>query len=153
MSFNLWEAPQTLYVNHRGELEALLVNRLRCRETAADISQEAFVRLCRTEDLARIGNLKAYLFRIALNLVNDYYRSQSVREAVTVSFPEEEAPDAEDRRSAETVFLAEDQLATLVEALAEMSPLCQRIFYLIGVTQLRSGYREAQPDKRAPPLE
>jgi RNA polymerase sigma factor (sigma-70 family) len=121
---------QTLYVNHCGELEAFLMNRLHCRDTAADISQEAFIRLCRSEDLTRIGNLKAYLFRIALNLVNDHYRSQSVREAVTVPFPEDEAPDAEDRRSAEMVFLAEEQLEMLVASLAEMSPLCQRIFYL-----------------------
>jgi RNA polymerase sigma factor (sigma-70 family) len=130
MSFIPVEALHTLYVDHRGELEALLVSRLRCRDTASDISQEAFVRLCRSEDLARIGNLKAYLFRIALNLVNDYYRSQSVREAVTVHFPEGESPDAEDRRSAEIACSAEQQLETLVRSLAEMSPLCQRIFYL-----------------------
>ncbi len=130
MSFLPQEALQELYVNHRGDLESLLFSRLRCRDTASDISQEAFVRLCRTDDLSQVGNLKAYLFRTALNLVNDHFRSQSVREAVTVQLPEDVMADAEDRRSAETVFLAETQLDELVSALAQLSPLCQRIFYL-----------------------
>ncbi|MDD5033685.1 MAG: RNA polymerase sigma factor [Methylococcaceae bacterium] len=125
MPFIPQDSLQELFVNHRGELEALLFSRLRCRDTASDISQEAFVRLCRSDDLGKVGNLKAYLFRTALNLVNDHFRSQSVREAVTVQLP-----DTADRRSAETVFLAEKQLDELVKALAQLSPLCQRIFYL-----------------------
>jgi len=130
MSFIQQEALQALYVNHRGELEALLFSRLRCRDTASDLSQEAFVRLCRAEDLGTVGNLKAYLFRTALNLLNDHYRSQGVREAVTLPGLDDAPPDAEDRRSAETVALAEEQVEELAKALAQLSPLCQRIFYL-----------------------
>jgi RNA polymerase sigma factor (sigma-70 family) len=125
--------PETLasvYVNHRGELEALLFSRLRCRDTASDISQEAFLRLCRVEDLGQIQNLKAYLFRTALNLLNDHYRRNSVREEITVPLTDDNPPEAEDRRSPETAYLAESQLDELVAAMERLSPLCQRIFYL-----------------------
>ncbi len=44
MSFPPQEALQELYINHRGDLESLLFNRLHCQDTASDISQEAFVR-------------------------------------------------------------------------------------------------------------
>lgn len=130
MSVQLRNTLQSLYVNHRGELEAWLYSRVNCRDTAADISQEAFVRLCRVEDLGKIENLKAYLFRTALNLLTDHYRSKNAREEVTVQFPDDIPPEAEDRRSPETAFLAESQLDDLAKVMERLAPLCQRIFYL-----------------------
>lgn len=108
----------------------MLYSRVRCRETAADICQEAFVRLCRSEDLGSVGNLKAYLFRTAQNLVIDYYRSQTVRHATLVSWPDDTPPEVEDLRCAETVALGEEDLDRLIEGMSSLSPLCQRIFYL-----------------------
>jgi RNA polymerase sigma-70 factor (ECF subfamily) len=127
-----------LFFDHRDELESALLKRLRCPETASDLLQEAFVRLCRSQDLEQIGNLKAYLFRIALNLVNDHFRSQKVREIIV-----HEEPDSlywhEDRRhrDGETLALDQERLALFVQALEELSPLCQRIFYLNRFEGLR----------------
>lgn len=121
----LWQ----LFRECRGELEAMLVNRLRCRDTASDLSQEAFLRLCRAQDLGRVENLKAYLFRTALNLLNDHYRAVAVREIIVPESPETPL-EAEDLRSAENAMLAGEQLERVVAALEELSPQCQRIFYL-----------------------
>lgn len=85
---------------------------------------------CRSEDLSQVGNLRAYLFRTAQNLLFDHYRSQSVRNAAIADWPEPTLPDAPDLRCAETVVLGEQALDSLIGALAELSPLCQRIFYL-----------------------
>jgi RNA polymerase sigma-70 factor (ECF subfamily) len=130
MSFQAQQSLKELYVSCHGELEAVLFSRVRCRETAADICQEAFVRLCRSEDLSSVGNLKAYLFRTAQNLLIDYYRSQTVRSAAIVEWPDDTPPEVEDLRCAETVALGEQDLDRLIEGMASLSPLCQRIFYL-----------------------
>lgn len=130
MSFQARQTLQELYLDCRGELEAVLFARLRCRETAADICQEAFVRLCRSDDLGNVANLKAYLFRTALNLLLDHYRSQTRREATTVEWIDDAPLEAEDQRCAETVALGEQELDRLIDGLATLSPLCQRIFYL-----------------------
>lgn len=130
MSFQPNQALQELYINCHGELEAVLFSRVRCRETAADICQEAFMRLCRADDLGNVGNLKAYLFRTALNLLLDHYRSQTRHEATTVEWIDDAPLEAEDQRCAETVALGEQELDRLIDALATLSPLCQRIFYL-----------------------
>jgi len=119
-----------LYLTCHGELEAVLYARVNCRETAADLCQEAYARLCRIDDLAGVGNLKAYLFRTALNLLCDYYRSQSMRHAVTADWPADAPPEAEDLRCAQTVALGEEELDQLIAALASLPPQCQRIFYL-----------------------
>ncbi|WNB77792.1 RNA polymerase sigma factor [Methylomonas koyamae] len=130
MPFPTSQSLQELYLDCRGELEAALFARLRCRETAADLSQEAFVRLCRSGDLSQVGNLKAYLFRTAQNLLFDHYRSQNVRNAAIADWAEPTLPDAPDLRCAETVALGEQALDSLIGSLAQLSPLCQRIFYL-----------------------
>lgn len=119
-----------LYLTCHGELEAVLYSRVNCRETAADLCQEAFARLCRVDDLGGIGNLKAYLFRTALNLLYDHYRSQAGNKTQYLDWQTDTQAEAEDWRCAETVALGEEQLNALIDALAGLPPQCQRIFYL-----------------------
>jgi RNA polymerase sigma-70 factor (ECF subfamily) len=130
MSFQPNPAVQNLYISCRGELEAVLFSRVGCRETAADISQEAFTRLCRASDLSNVDNLKAYLYRTAMNLVIDHYRNHATHTASVVECLDDAIPEVKDRRCAETVVLGEQELDQLVDSLSALSPLCQRIFYL-----------------------
>ena len=67
-----------LYRRHRGELLAYLTRRVNCRETANDLLQEAFIRLMNSE-VAKIGNVRAFLYRIANNLSIDHGRRIRVR--------------------------------------------------------------------------
>lgn len=130
MTFQPKQAIHELYLDCQGELEAMLNARLNCQETASDICQEAFVRLCRAEDLSGVANLKAFLFRTATNLLTDHYRSQAVHSAHKVEWHDDYALGVEDHRCAETVAKAEQELVRLVEALSMLPPLDQRIFYL-----------------------
>ncbi|MDN7144237.1 RNA polymerase sigma factor [Pseudomonas sp. JQ170] len=67
-----------LYQRHRSELLAFLTRRVRCRETALDLLQDAFVRLMHSER-GQVGNLRAFLYRIANNLSIDHARRTQVR--------------------------------------------------------------------------
>ena len=67
-----------LYQRHRNELLAFLTRRVRCRETARDLLQDAFVRLMHSER-GDVGNLRAFLYRIANNLSIDHARRNQVR--------------------------------------------------------------------------
>ncbi len=131
MQFSRQVVVRQLFIDSRDELESVLLRRLRCPKTASDLLQEAFLRLCRTKDLEHSGNLKAYLFRIAVNLLSDHFRSQKVREIV-VHEPTKSLDEHADRRlqDGETHVLDLEQLALFVQALKELSPRCQRIFYL-----------------------
>ena len=47
---------KALYLAHRGEIQAYLDRRLRCKETAADLTQDAFIRLSEQMGRTRIDN-------------------------------------------------------------------------------------------------
>jgi RNA polymerase sigma-70 factor (ECF subfamily) len=130
MSSSLNQTLQALYVDYQGELEAVLFSRVRCKETAADICQEAFSRLCRLEDISHIQNLKAFLYRTALNLLLDHHRLQNSHKISDQEDSYEFECEHEDMRCAERSALARQQLDQLLAALSELPPLCQRIFYL-----------------------
>ncbi|MDP1465492.1 RNA polymerase sigma factor, partial [Klebsiella pneumoniae] len=66
---------KALYLAHRGEIQAYLDRRLRCKETAADLTQDAFIRLSEQMGRTRIENFRAYLFSAARNLFIDRTRS------------------------------------------------------------------------------
>ena len=75
------------------------------------------------------NNLKAYLFRTALNLLTDHYRNQ-LRNPASAEGVNYFLLETEDRRCAETVALGEQALDHLIDTLETLSPLRQRIFYL-----------------------
>lgn len=119
-----------LYRQCQGELEGMLYKRVRCQETAADLCQEAFKQVCQVDDLSKVNNLKGYLYRTAMNLLCDHIRKKSVWADTIVEWPEDSGQDGTDTRSAEWVTLKEEQLQLFVDALSELPPLCQRVFYL-----------------------
>ncbi|HSE60595.1 MAG TPA: RNA polymerase sigma factor [Nitrospiraceae bacterium] len=112
------------------DLQRFLTSRVTCEATAADLTQEAFLRLAQIPNLEAIENLRTYLFRIANNLVIDHHRA---RARTRCSSPEDESalveyPDA--AATPEAAILAKEELAVVLQALEELSPLCRRIFIL-----------------------
>lgn len=71
-----WPWPETL----DQELLRFLGSRLNCRETAADLAQETFLRLHRYAREKPPENPRALAFRIAENLAIDHQRRTSFRE-------------------------------------------------------------------------
>ncbi|MBF8727056.1 hypothetical protein IR008_13245 [Pseudomonas putida] len=54
-----------LYQRHRNELLAFLTRKVRCRETARDLTQDTFVRLLHSEH-GHVGNLRAFLYGLSI---------------------------------------------------------------------------------------
>lgn len=64
-----------LYEKHRSSLISSIARLTNCRETAADLAQEAYIRLLLHGSETGISHPEAYLFRIGRNLAIDYQRS------------------------------------------------------------------------------
>lgn len=127
-----------LFLEQRKALEAFVARRTGNRQVAADLTQEAFLRLARLPGGERIDNLRAFLFTVAGNLVLDHQR-QAARRGLS----EGELPDDEPACSAPGLperLAAEQEQQLLRDAIAALPEPRRRIFLLYHVEGLT--YRE-----------
>ena len=119
---------QALYRLHASEIKTYLRRRVRCAETAAELTQETFVRFMRSAARTPIESPRAYLYRIAANLLTDHSRKKSVRLEVV----SEDAVDqvADSHPGAEQTVLAKEELRRLQQAVDVLPPRRQEIFIL-----------------------
>lgn len=115
--------PEELFRRHSPELLRFFTRQTRCSELAADLRQETWLRLQgrRTEE---IGNVRAFLYRIARNLLIDHHRQQQNRpqsapldEALESELPDPERAIEDSRRLARLQLLMHELPEHLRQAL------------------------------------
>jgi RNA polymerase sigma factor (sigma-70 family) len=136
---NLTAAPASALIDHYlGQREAL-ARFLRARMGPAgdveDVLQDIYLRVAAVADGADIQNPRAYLYRLASNLLLDRVRSQ--RQAIVRDDAWRQAhhrvgpvEDIADTPSAEDVLAGRQRLAALLQALEALPPKTRRIFQM-----------------------
>lgn len=90
------------------------------RETAQDLTQEVFLRVCRTlGDYRHYGKFENFLYVIAGNLCKDHYKKR-----LTYSLDELEVPETE------TGFARSEDQIVMEQAITALPELEQEIVYL-----------------------
>ena len=128
---------QDLYRQYGQELQGYLSRRLKCAETAADLTQEAFVRLIRGGPQGLVDNPRAYLYRIASNLLTDHYRDQTRRpraSAEPLSIAVVDGTPGQER-----ALLAKDRVGHLEQAIGELPPRQREVLLLHKLEGLSYG--------------
>ena len=117
-----------LYLEHEQELRRHLTRRLACADTAGDLTQEAFARLLRRQAAEPLDNPRAYLFRIAANLVTDHFRRRARSPAQP---PDGGIDDLVDQGAGpDRTLLAREDLTRLKRAIDELPPRRREILLL-----------------------
>jgi RNA polymerase sigma-70 factor (ECF subfamily) len=111
------------------ELHRFLVRRLRGSQQAQDLAQEAYLRLLRVERGELVRQPRAYLYRIAVNLVSEF-RLRARREPIT--YDSDTLAELAEIASVETSSDAQraadaEQVETLLE---QLPPLYRAILIL-----------------------
>jgi RNA polymerase sigma-70 factor, ECF subfamily len=108
------------------ELKRKLTRRLGSADTAAEVLHETYLRLDGVVELARVRNPGGLLYRIALNVAMDGYRSDArwLRRAELETLTHVE----ENQLTPERIVLARSEIAMLELALTEMPPQRRAIF-------------------------
>ena len=86
-----------LYSEHHGWLLAWLRRKLGCRQNAADLAQDTFVRLLQRTERLELKAPRAFLRTIARGLVIDHWRREEIERAYLETIPhlpEAETPSA-----------------------------------------------------------
>jgi len=119
---------QALYLEHGPEIRRYLARRISCADTAQELVHEIFLRLLRMRQVEPIDDPRAYLYRIAANLVADHFRRENgQRRADGADLLDGIADTAPGQ---ERTVLARDEVRRLERAIDEMPPRRREIFLL-----------------------
>jgi len=116
-----------VFQEHRSELLAYMAARLRCPFTAHDLVQELFLKIFALERSGEIANAKAFVFRMAANLVIDHQRRTS-RQGALLAQVESYLNGTASVPSPERQAMAQEELRDLAAAIERLSPTTRRIF-------------------------
>jgi RNA polymerase sigma-70 factor (ECF subfamily) len=114
-----------LYRTHHSWLQGWLSRRVGCRENAADLAQDTFVRLLKSRQSTHLREPRAYLSSIARGLMIDQYRRRELERAYLESvqlLPEQHVPSAESR------LLILDALERIDRMLDKLKPRVRQAF-------------------------
>lgn len=118
-----------LIQQYRDELLSFLIQRYHCPEAAADILQDAYLRLLSHSSGDAIQNPRAFLYRIVSNLAIDYHRIDN-RNRARHADAAELADLADDEPALEHQIYTFEQIECLKRAVAELPPRCREVFIL-----------------------
>ncbi|OLS59554.1 RNA polymerase sigma factor [Pseudomonas putida] len=137
MSSMSTEELERAFKAHSRELRVFLYRQLHSTETAADLTQETWLRMLRQRPRTPVENLRAFIFRIARNLAIDHVRSRASRERHDQGLAYLYEVTGETPELIDTVA-ASQELETLDAALKRMGEPEQSIFLkcrLQGIAQ------------------
>lgn len=117
---------------YHGSLLSFLRQRLRIGEDAADVAQEAYIRMLQYEGSHEVQSPSSLLFRVAINIANDLNRSEHVRHAAD-HFPVDGLDIDSGLPSPEREVAATQDLELLYEAIEQLPTKCRQVFLLSRV--------------------
>ena len=126
-----------LFLAHRRELHAYLTRKLRNADTAADLTQETFLRFAelRGRDQGMVvANERSYLYRTAHNLAVDHLRREQRRKTDACESVLETAPD--NGPSPEEIVSGRDELTIVRAAIHELPERTKQVFILTRIDGL-----------------
>lgn len=114
---------------YHDSLIRFLRQRLRVKEDAVDIAQEAYIRMLQYEGSQKIDSPSSMLFRIAINIATDQFRADAARQVSgQVSIDDMELPSQQP--SVDREIAAEQDLELLYQAIEGLPPKCRQVFLL-----------------------
>lgn len=140
---------RSLFLEHNATLMRFLRLRVKSEQEARDIAQEAYVRLLQLDQQGAVSFMRAYLFKIANNLVTDRARKQQVRakchhDPMFELSVDELAPDR---------YAAARQEIEIVEHALQELPLIVRTAFLLrridGLSTVEIGHRLGVTERSA----
>lgn len=122
-----------LYSSHHGWLYQWLWRKLGCRDGAADLAQDTFMRMLTTQSADSLREPRAYLSTVANGLLVNHWRRLSLERsflAALASHPELTAPSPEERA------LVVETLTRIDAMLDTLSPRARQAFLLAQIDGL-----------------
>jgi RNA polymerase sigma factor (sigma-70 family) len=122
-----------LFLRHKEAIVDFLIQKVKCPDTAQDLSQEAYLRLLGKDGLTHTDNLPGYLFRTAERLSIDFIRHHQRSGAKTQALDDElTCPLIQP----EDFAILSQQCELLLQAIASLPRQCRHILLLRKIDEL-----------------
>ncbi|NOS74126.1 MAG: RNA polymerase sigma factor, partial [Methyloglobulus sp.] len=133
--------------DHQDELLRFIVRKVNCPDTAQDIFQDTYIRYTNYPEKNQIENHRAFIFRIAANLVADYERRNRVRERfIGVEEVEIDTFPQADSFQPEQLLSTQERLELMANTVEGLPPRCREVFILRRVEGLSHAQISKQLD-------
>ncbi|WP_019529136.1 RNA polymerase sigma factor [Dasania marina] len=119
----------TLYSEHNDALLRYLSVRLSSQQEAAEVAQEAYIRLLSLDKPDTVSYLRAFLYKTADNIAIDRLRRRQRTEAIFDS-QESEQECRSEVQNPERQLSARQSISQLRVFVAELPPKCQKAFLM-----------------------
>jgi len=128
---------ETLYAQYYEQIYCFCYRFLRCRESAKEVTQEAFIKLYERmgQQGPEVQNSRAWLYKVAGNLSMNLKKKNARRESINASLYENAGASA----SPEEVLIHHENLERIKEIIDQLKP---RDKFLILLYQEEMSYRE-----------
>ena len=118
---------EQLFREHNEALVKFLLTRLRSRQAACEVAQEAYVRLLSLHKPEAVSYLRAFLFTTAANLATDRMRREDIHgRAIELPLFHE----LEDKRTPERQVAGVQEISRIAALLNDLPPKCREAFIL-----------------------
>lgn len=118
---------ESAVLNHYDEIYLFILRRCGSEENAKDICQNTFMKLASSaKTYTEQGKIRAYLFKIAINCCNDYYRNE--KNHLPLFSAENLA--AESEKSPPHIAEAKEKQARVIKTLSKLTPAQKDILLL-----------------------
>lgn len=124
------------FLVHAAELRGFLRRHLQCRETAADVTQQTYLKLLLSPTTEPVQDRRAFLFRVARNLAVDFVRTQRRCASLEAGIKGLYEVTGEEQPDLNVLVIAQEQLEALRAAVADLPPLTRSVFELSRLQEL-----------------
>jgi RNA polymerase sigma factor (sigma-70 family) len=97
------------------------------QDTAEELMQELFIKLCNSKDLKKADNRQAYIYRAAINLAFDYRRHNHKQAALSL---DEIAQPVSGQESALSKLVKSEQLEETLNAIGKLNKKSREIIIM-----------------------
>lgn len=122
-----------LYEGHHAWLSTWLRKRLPCREQAADLAQDTFVKVLLNNKAAELREPRAYLTSVARSLMIDMFRRRSIEQAYHEVLAAQPEPVMDSPETREMIIEALMEIDRLLDSLGERG---RTIFIMAQIEEL-----------------
>lgn len=119
------------FLRYQSEIRQFLARKVGCVDSAADLTQETYLRIAHYSAAGEIANQRAFVFRVADNLALDHLRGRARQEQRDGGLVDEDIACRQPQP--DSMLEGQQQMELFEKLIYDLPPQCRTVFLLCRV--------------------